>query len=511
MRAPTPVARWLALCLLAAACREAPTPLVYQAVPVQRRDIVVSAQAAGIVEPDITVDVKSKASGEILEVLVDSGDLVEEGTLLVRIDERQPRNSVALAQAELDVAQARLTNAESQKRRSERLFKSQSIPETEYELAILDYANARAGVIRARVSLENAQIQLDDTRVVAPITGTVIAKSAEKGQVISSPMQTVSEGTVLMRMADLNLVQVRTLVDETDIGKITPGLAATVTVAAYPNRPFEGRVLKIEPQAETQQNVTMFPVLVRIENQQGLLQPGMNCEVEVNVGSRQNVLAIPNAALRTPDDVKSAAQVLGLDMATVQEQLRSSRRAIASAGAGTSVAAGESGPDAAAAAEGDGAADGETLTTPDGRQIHLPPGVSAEQVRAIFAKVRSGERPLPEERQILRSIRQAAGGPGPGGARFGRNTRRVASREASSVFGGDYIVFTAQDGEPVARRVEVGLTDLDVSEVIEGLDEGDQVLLLPSKDLIEAQGEFQQRIERMTGGALPGMRSRGPR
>ena len=116
-------------------------------------------------------------------------------------------------------------------------------------------------------------------------------------------------------------MQVRTLVDETDIGKVQPGLAATVTVDAYPSRPFEGEVLKIEPQAEVQQNVTMFPVLVRIQNRDGLLKPGMNTEVEIHVGRRESVLALPNAALRTQRDVASAAQVLGLDPEDVQKQI----------------------------------------------------------------------------------------------------------------------------------------------------------------------------------------------
>ena len=218
---------------------------------------------------------------------------------MVRVDPRIPRNAVAQAQADLEVAQARLTNANSQKRRADELFKSQSITEQEHEQALLDYANANAEVIRARVALRQRADQLDDTNVRAPINGTIIEKQVERGQVISSPTNDVGGGTVLLKMADLNLVQVRTLVDETDIGKIQPGQRATVTVDAFPNRPFSGTVLKIEPQAQTEQNVTMFPVLVRIDNKDGLLRPGMNAEVEVHVGRRDSVLAVPNAALRT--------------------------------------------------------------------------------------------------------------------------------------------------------------------------------------------------------------------
>jgi len=216
---------------------------------VVHRDIVISAQASGSIQPDTTVEVKSKASGEILDLAVETGQSVKRGDLMVRVDPRIPKNSVAQAQADLEVAQARLTNASSQKRRADELFKSQSITEQEHEQALLDYANANAEVIRARVSVDNAKDQLDDTNVRAPINGTIIEKQVERGQVISSPTNDVGGGTVLLKMADLNLVQVRTLVDETDIGKIQPGQRATVTVDAFPNRPFQGTVLKIEPQA----------------------------------------------------------------------------------------------------------------------------------------------------------------------------------------------------------------------------------------------------------------------
>ncbi len=440
------------LCLVLAGCGDSAPTLVYQAVAVDRRDIVISALAAGVVEPDVTVEVKSKASGEILDVLVESGDRVERGTLLVRIDQRQPRNTLALAEAELDVAHARLGTQEAQKRRAENLFRSESIPETEYEQALLDHVNARAGVVRARVAVENAKIQLDDTEVLAPITGTVIEKNAERGQVISSPIQAVSGGTVLLKMADLNLVQVRTLVDETDIGKISPGLRATVTVAAYPNRPFAGVVTKIEPQALTEQNVTMFPVLVRIENREGLLKPGMNSEVEIHIGSRTQVLAVPNPALRTPRDVSSAARVLNLSMEVVQAQLRQR----------------------------------DTATQTD-------------------AAIGNGAPVGAPERDTPHRVRQDS-------ETEGSPRRDPPSRAGeSSGFGGDYIVFVLTDAGPAARNVRVGLTDLDYSEVILGLTESDLVLLLPSADLVEAQERFRRRIDRMTGGGIPGMRSSGGR
>src|SRR4051812_41419368 len=307
--------------LLLAACKKEAAPVTYQAVPVERRDIVVSAQASGSIQPDTTVEVKSKASGEVQQINAETGQVVKRGASLVRIDPRNARNALAQAQADLDVARAKLANSTSQKRRADELSQSKSITEQEHDQAQLDYADSKAAVVRSQVAVDNARIQLEDTDVRAPITGTIIEKTTERGQVIASATSNVSGGTTLMKMADLGLVQVRTLIDETDIGKIQPGQRATVTVDAFPNRPFSGTVLKIEPQAQTEQNVTMFPVSVRIDNKEGLLRPGMNAEVEVHVGRRDSVLAVPNAALRTPRDVGSAATVLGLSPESVQKQL----------------------------------------------------------------------------------------------------------------------------------------------------------------------------------------------
>jgi HlyD family secretion protein len=475
------------------ACKKEAPPVVFQALPVEHRDIVVTAQASGTIQPDTVVEVKSKASGEILDLRVETGQLVKRGTLMVRVDTRNPRNQLAQAQADLEVAQAQLTNATSQKRRADELFKSQSITEQEHETALLDYANAKANVVRAKVAVETAKDQLDDTNVLAPITGTIIEKDVERGQVISSPTKDVGGGTVLLKMADLGLVQVRTLVDETDIGKIQVGQRATVTVDAFPNRPFEGSVLKIEPQAQTEQNVTMFPVLVRIDNRAGLLRPGMNAEVEIHVGERPNVLAVPNAALRTQRDVGSAAQVLGLSPESVE-------RALAAGPQGGQATLG------GAAAGGDStrrdSAGGNTMTMPNGRTITLPPGVTEAQVRAAFAKRRSGGQLTPEESAALDKVRQGMGGAGGGG-------RRASGNDA--LFGGRYIVFVKRPGGPTPVWVRTGLTDLDYSEVVSGLSASDSVLVLPSASLVQSQQEMQDRANRVTGGgAVPGMRQQQP-
>jgi len=504
-----------ALVLVAAvACKEKPNAAVYQAVPVEHRTIVVSARASGTIQPDTVVEVKSKASGEILEMRVETGQNVRRGTLLVRVDQRTPRNRLNQAEADLEVAKARQQNAEAQRARADELFKSQSISQEEHETAVLAVANAKAAVIAAQVSVENAKISMEDTDVLAPITGTIISKTVERGQVISSPTTDVGGGTVLLKMADLNLVQVRTLVDETDIGKIRPGLRTTVTVSAYPNQPFQGEVLKVEPQAETVQNVTMFPVLVRIQNQSGLLKPGMNSDVEMHIGRRDSVLAVPNASLRTQRDVSSAAQVLGIPedrLRTMLTDAQKRRDSLRSSLASTTPNADSARTDTIAKPAGN------TYTMPNGREIELPAGLSAKEVDAAFAKFRSREELTAADQAVMQKLREAGlfgggggggGGRGFGGGGFGGGAGGNGMRRQTNdfQFGGEYIVFVLRNGQPTPTYVRTGLTDLDYSEVVNGLSEKDSVLILPSASLVQSQQDARARFTQMTGGGVvPGM------
>ena len=296
---------------------------------IAERDITVTVEAAGVVRPFVTVDVKSKASGAILSMHAETGDVVEEGSLLVQVDERMPKNQLALVESQVEAAKSRLAIAEAQKKRAESLYKSRSINQVEYENAALELANARAELVRSQISIENARFALDDTEVVAPVTGTVIEKLVERGQVISSPVMDVGEGTVLMRMADLSRVQVQALVNELDIGKISTDQEVTVRAAAYPDVNFTGRVLKIEPQAVAEQAVTMFPVILALENDNGLLRPGMNATVEIFVERRDDVLTLPTAALRTKDDIPVTASLLGLDDDELRAAIEEARAASA--------------------------------------------------------------------------------------------------------------------------------------------------------------------------------------
>ena len=306
-----------ALVLTACETVEEEPEIGIQVAPVEYRDLRVTAEATGELEPVLRVEVKSKASGEILDLFVDSGDEVEPGTILARVDPRDVQNSHDQAVADLDVAEARIAIARAQLGRSEELLKSEVITAQEFEQTQLEYANAQAALVRAQTNLELATLRLNDVTIRAPMAGVILEKLVEYGQVIQSATQNVSGGNALFTMANLDNMRVRTLVDETDVGQLMAGMIATVQVEAFPDRTFQGEIEKIEPQAVVEQNVTMFPVIVLLNNRAGLLKPGMNAEVEVLVNERTGALTVPNNAVVQPQELAPAAEVLGLDPQSV--------------------------------------------------------------------------------------------------------------------------------------------------------------------------------------------------
>lgn len=311
-----------AVAFLATACTAAESAETLRTETIRTRDIVISARAAGVVAPVTFIEVKSQASGEITEVNVEEGEEVRRGQLLVRVDPRIPRNAVTQAEADSVVAQAALENADARLERAEELFKQQAMTEEETEAARLVRATAYADLIRAQRALEDARIAFVQTEVRAPSAGVVLSRSVAVGSVIASASRDVGGGAVLLRMASLDTVEVRALVDERDIGRIKAGLPVKTTVASFPNQPFTGEVLRVGAEAVVEQNVTTFPVIVRIANPSGLLKPGMNAEVEILIGEERDVLAVPNAALREDRDLEVVAEVVGLSIDSLRAQLR---------------------------------------------------------------------------------------------------------------------------------------------------------------------------------------------
>src|SRR3989442_6130879 len=224
----------MGLALAFAACNPAEPAGVYIKVPVEHRDIVVAASAAGAIQPVLTVDVKSQASGAITEMRHQTGDDVRPGELLALIDPRLPRNALDQAEASLEQAKAQYENAAAQLAREDTLYKAQAITQNEYENAKVAYATAKAGLVNAATNKQDAQVAYEQTRVTAPLAGTVIQKNVELGTVISSPLHDVGGDTVLFKMGNMDTVEERARADETDIGEGQPGLPVTIPGDHHP-------------------------------------------------------------------------------------------------------------------------------------------------------------------------------------------------------------------------------------------------------------------------------------
>ena len=502
---------------LALACgtteaEEAPT---VQTAVVERGDLMITAEATGNVEPVRKVEVKAKASGEILRLHVDIGDQVEPGALLAEVDPRDVRNASAQAEADLEVSQARLDIALAQLGRSEELLASGVISMQEHESKNLEFANAQATHVKALTNHELAQLRLQDVTIRAPMAGTILEKNVEEGQVIQSASQNVSGGTVLLIMANLQEMQVRTLVDETDMGEIRAGMRAVVTVEAYPDRPFVGEVEKIEPQAVVQQNVTMFPVIVRLDNGSGLLKPGMNAEVEVEIAEAPSVLLIPNAAVVTPQEAVPAAMVLGLPEDAVD--MRGMFAGMGGGRGGPGFGGQRSGQGGDARGERGGRQGatpgaGTGAARPDGGQGRPGAGIAGGDragLDSIRARVARGEISQDSARAIFQRRRAATGeGTGGPGQGFGRLPGDQGPGEAPLQQSRRAVVFVMmQDGTIEPRAVMIGLNDWDYTQVVIGVEEGEQVALIGAAQLRATQDAFLERIRSRTspfGGGGPG-------
>jgi len=450
-----------------------------------RGNLRITVEATGTVEPIREVEVKSKASGEILRLHVDVGDEVQPGTLLAEVDPRDVRNGFEQAKADLEVAQARAAISEQQMARQRELLAAGVITQQELESATLDAANSSANLVKAQTNYELAQLRLADVTIRAPLAGTILQRSVEEGTVIQSASQNVSGGSVLFIMAELAAMQVRTLVDETDMGQLKAGMSAEVSVEAYPEQVFRGTVEKIEPQAVVQQNVTMFPVIVTLDNRSGLLRPGMNAEVEVLVDQANDVLLVPNTAIVNLQDIGPAAMALGMNPDDIDmSQFRRGR-----------MGGGEGGQGAQGAAPQEAMPSGAGERPGAGAQASGGAPTGNPRIDSLRARVARGEISQDSMRVLVRAAmaeggfqgRQAFGGAAPSGT--GPRETRAAG------------VFVMANGVPEIRIIQIGLNDWDNTQVVSGLDGEEALAVIGAAQLQAQQQAWLENMRSRAGGS----------
>jgi len=278
--------------------KASPVGLIKRTAKVERQPIKVQVVATGQIQPIYKVEIKSKASGEVLSLKLNEGDFVKKGTVIALIEKTDALAAFNQAEADLSVAKATLKQVETNTERSRKLFEQKLISQLEMDAALLELEQRKAQLIRAQAIYDQAKIRLNDCVVRSPIDGIVLDKPVDEGQVIMGGLNTVSGGTTIVTIADMSRVYVYANIDEVDVGKIKLGQEAVIVADAFPDEKFIGKVLRIDPLAKVEQNVTRFPVVIEVPNPKYRLLAGMNATVTITVYDNPNALVVPVEALK---------------------------------------------------------------------------------------------------------------------------------------------------------------------------------------------------------------------
>ncbi len=273
-----------------------------------------TVSSTGALNAVTTVQVGTQVSGQVSAIYADFNDRVKKGKLLARIDPTLQEQAVRDAQAVLERNVAERDQAQREHERNSALFARKVLTEAEFQTSQYKLAIAEASVKSARVSLDRARRNLAYTEIYAPIDGVVIERNVDVGQTVAASLQAPQ---LFLIANDLSQMEILAKVDESDIGAIHEGQPVRFTVQPYPSESFEGTVRQVRLQSTTQENVVNYTVVISVANKSGKLLPGMTATVSFITGSAENVLMVPNGALRfRPTNAMLAAS--GVDTTQAQ-------------------------------------------------------------------------------------------------------------------------------------------------------------------------------------------------
>lgn len=316
---------------------------------VERGDLAKSVVATGKIQPIVSVDIKSKASGIVKKLYVEEGDTVKAGQVLAELDRDEILASVRSQEAQLASSEATLTATQADLKRAEVDAESPDVPllkraydravqmqkdgvvsdsaredaQKAYELAVnkrdvslanvivgrAKVAQARADVQKNRANLSQLREQLGYTTITAPIAGKLLSRPVEIGDAVSSILVMGSAATLVMTVGDISEVYVKGKVDESDIAKVYLGQPARIKIESFKGKPFAGKVTKISPMGAEKDNVTTFEVRVSINNADGQLKAVMTANAEIILEERHNVLQVPEGALIYDNDKHAFVEI----------------------------------------------------------------------------------------------------------------------------------------------------------------------------------------------------------
>lgn len=475
----------------------------YRTEAVSRGEIVRSVSASGTLEALVTVEVGSQISGQVTQVLVDYNDRVTRGQTLAVLDPQNQRSAVEQSQAQIASAQAQVSQAEAQVALAQAEYDRQKFlfDRGIVAQAALDTASASLRTARASVQSANAQVRqqqaslranqatLGRTSITAPISGIVIDRQIEPGQTVASGLNVA----VLFTLAqDLGRVQALISVDEADIGSVRLGQPVRFTVDAFANDNFTGEVTQIRMLPTAESSVVAYTVVVEADNPGERLLPGMTANADIILEQRRGVLRVPNSALRfTPAGVEA-------EQPTRRAGGGSGAAGVPGAGGQRSGGRGNMAASIIAELNLDAAQRAKVQPILDRAQQEARAAARAQggggqrrrgnnpAMAAAFNKAFDEIKPLlrPDQQTTLETLRGRFAGGG------GRGT-----------------VWVLVDGEPVQRSVRTGATDGSYTEVLSGLNEGDQVITGGGPRAVNTQAQAQAARMAAGGGAGRG----GPR
>ena len=345
---------------------EEPPKPVFKTSEILRGDLSIKISATGIVEPNFKVEVKSKASGEVLSFPFEEGDHVKKGALLLQLDKSDEKRNVAKARTELSSSSAKLKKAETalllqktkydsdikssqseietalanlkesedkMKRQSElfgKKFVSQESLDRAKTLFKVNQENliqaqtrlqtakdsihditmkkneielVQSEVKRAEIAVDEVEERLDETEIFAPINGVIIEKLVEEGQIIASGISNVSGGTAIATIADMSRLFIIADIDETDIGSVKIGHAVRITADAFPNEVFKGKVTRIAPQGVIDNSITIFKAKIEVQGTgKTLLKPMMSANIDIVTRQVKDTVYVTRAGIRKDEE-----------------------------------------------------------------------------------------------------------------------------------------------------------------------------------------------------------------
>ncbi len=441
----------------------------YRTANVDTGAITRVVSATGTLQPLVSANVGSTVSGPVIEVLVDFNSQVRAGQVLARLDPTPFQQRIVQAQAQLAQAQAQTAVANSDYQRylllQQRGFASEQL--MLQQRAARD--TARAAVAQASAQVATARTDLERSVIRSPIAGVVVDRQVNVGQPVASSLQAA---TLFVIAQDLSRLQANITVDEADIGEVNEGQSVRFTVDAFPDREFEGRVSQVRQQGVAESGVVSYTVVVEADNPGRQLLPGMTANAEIVLEQRENVVRIPNTALRfRPADEQLVAR--SQELMSGQRRGRAGEAQAQTGGERQGQRGQRGGQGAGQTGRGVGQL-AETLELTEAQQARateifqtafaaMPRGEGGGNRRAAMRQVRDQViRELeptftPRQRELLEQMRAGAG------------PRQEVRQQA--------VVWVLRANRPEPVLVEIGVADNSYTLVHSGLQEGDAVII----------------------------------